>query len=81
MKITIDIDAAGDARMEALSTPSVPIPPPELLKRAKALGALNAGPPNMGSRASATDLTLATEETKPAPRKRAAKRPARRAPR
>lgn len=33
----------------AKSTPSVPIPPPELLKRAKKLGAISAGPANFSA--------------------------------
>jgi len=33
----------GPGRSAALATPSVPIPPPELLARAKKLGAIDAG--------------------------------------
>jgi hypothetical protein len=42
VKLKPDVDL-GAAR----ATPSVPIPPPELLERAKRLGAVSAGPANI----------------------------------
>lgn len=79
MKITIDIDGHATTGEEAQLTPSIPIPPPELLKRAKALGALNAGPPNLGVHGRITDLTEAAVETpRRTPAKKAAKRATRR---
>lgn len=45
MKRKIDAGRAVKAPFDAaLSTPSVPIPPPNLLERAKKLGAISAGP-------------------------------------
>jgi hypothetical protein len=45
MKRKIDAGRAVKAPLDvALSTPSVPIPPPNLLERAKKLGAISAGP-------------------------------------
>jgi len=50
MRITRDIDASAQSAADlAQSTPSVPLPPPALLERAKKLGAISAGPAMFGT--------------------------------
>lgn len=58
----------------AQSTPSVPIPPPELLARAKKLGAVSAGPANFSmtftSAALGPERKISARKKKAAPRKK-----------
>lgn len=51
--------------------PSIPIPPPGLLERAKKLGAVSAGPANVSRELHSAAIAVATKPVrKPAARKR-----------
>lgn len=65
--------------VSSASTPSVPLPPPELLERAKKLGAISAGPAMFGMGAEMAAATPAVaprlgEKTTEKPKARKAKR-------
>jgi hypothetical protein len=53
----------------AMATPSVPIPPPGLLERAKKLGAVSAGPANISLEFRAAPVAMADK-----PARRSSKR-------